>query len=212
MPLKPIHQRNADENREAIWQAIRTTKGSEGEPNATFTSLSIWNSTGASRSSIQEYLTGLHRAGYITSVGQAKSTIGNRQYTIYQLVRDNGIEAPRVRRDGSAVTMGQGRENMWRTMRIMGEFTARELAISASTDDTAVSEEDAKNYCTHLQRAGYLATIGSQKKSAAAPGPGALRYRLLPSRITGPRPPQIQRVKQVYDPNTRTVVWTGGAE
>ena len=29
------------------------------------------------------------------------------------------------------------------------------------------------------------------------------------SRYTGPLAPQVQRIKQVYDPNTRTVVWGG---
>jgi D-arabinose 1-dehydrogenase-like Zn-dependent alcohol dehydrogenase len=212
MPLKPLDQRNPDETREAVWQAIRDTRGKGDEPNGTFTSLSIWTVTGASRATITEYLTGLQRAGYIAIVGESKPGTGNIKLNVYQLVRDAGIEAPRVRRDGTPVSMGRGRENMWRTMRIIGEFTARELAIAAATDDTAISHDDAQTYCTALQRAGYLVIIGERKLSTSSPGPGATRYRLIPSRVTGPKPPQVQRVKRVYDPNIRKVVWTGGAE
>lgn len=207
MPLKPIHQRDAEETREAIWQAIRETRGVDSAPNRPFTAAHLWQQTGASRATVTEYLTGLHRAGYITAVGKEAGKPGKMPATIYRLIRDHGVEPPRVRRDGTAVTMGMGRENMWRTMRIMGEFTARELAISATTEEVVVAESEARTYCYHLHKAGYLATIGERSGRT-----GLTCYRLLQSRYSGPKPPMVQRVRQVYDPNTRTVVWTGGAE
>lgn len=33
------------------------------------------------------------------------------------------------------------------------------------------------------------------------------RYRFIAGRNSGPRPPQVQRLKQVYDPNLDRVVW-----
>ncbi|MEW6490806.1 MAG: hypothetical protein AB1578_23205, partial [Thermodesulfobacteriota bacterium] len=70
----------------------------------------------------------------------------------------------------------------------------------ASIEEHVVGEADAEHYCRYLAKAGYLARVGHR------------RYRHLPRRRTGPLPPQIQRVRQVFDPNTGEVVWKGGAE
>jgi hypothetical protein len=34
------------------------------------------------------------------------------------------------------------------------------------------------------------------------------RYRFLAARYSGPKPPMIQRIKAVYDPNRSEVVWS----
>jgi hypothetical protein len=89
--------------------------------------------------------------------------------------------------------MGRGREQMWQTMRALGSFTVADLFVAASTDDHPVAESEARTYCQMLQRAGYLSG-------------GAAGYRLV--RYTGPLPPMIQRIKSVYDPNLKEVVWS----
>ena len=86
---------------------------------------------------------------------------------------------------------------MWRSMRMMAQFTARDLAIHSTTPSVNVSEETAKSYCKMLWRAGFLREI-----RVSRPGRASI-FRLI--RNTGPRPPMIQRVKRVFDPNTNTV-------
>lgn len=192
MSQKPVDQRRPDETRDAIWAAIRETRGKGAAPNHPFTLRDIWSETRASKDTVREYLTGLCRAGIV-----GKQTLGS-----YILVRDNGIEAPRVRRDGSEITQGRGRENIWRTIAILQEFTGRELALASSTAEHQVAVTEAETYCEILAKAGYLAIVVKGRPHHPA------RYRHLPSKFTGPKPPQVQRVKQLYDPNLKRVVWT----
>jgi hypothetical protein len=37
-------------------------------------------------------------------------------------------------------------------------------------------------------------------------------YRLLASRVNGPRPPMITKLKAVYDPNIHQIVWQQDAD
>ena len=147
---------------------------------------------------IRTYLTGLHNAGYLARIGERPLR--------YRLVRDCGVDAPRVRKDGRAVVQGAGREQMWRAMSIMRDFSAQDLAINASTEEHFVEVEAAMEYCGWLHRAGYLQRLQAHD--------GPFRYRLIPRRYSGPRPPKIQRIQQVYDPNTGQVVWSrkGGVQ
>ena len=65
---------------------------------------------------------------------------------VYALVRDCGVDAPRVRKDGSIVPQS-GRERMWRAMRIIGDFHLVELTKYASQGGPPVSESEARGYC-----------------------------------------------------------------
>lgn len=174
--------------RQTIWTEVRR------RPRAVV-ARAIAERTGILCKTVSDYLVSLWRAGYLELVADA-AVQGDRQYT---LVTDAGHEAPRVRRDGSKVAQGGGTEAMWRTMQILGEFSAADLAQHASTDRFAVSEATAATYISILARAGYLRKVRSAQSRLAR----AAVYRLI--RRTGPRPPQIQRVKQVYDPNTGEV-------
>jgi hypothetical protein len=147
--------------------------------------------------SIRAYLTGLCNAKYIEKTGTTKIYAHNS--ATYTLIKDIGIDAPRVRTDGTHVTQGQGNINLWRTMRILKAFTATDLAINASTEDCQIKESTAKKYCQALAKAKYLKMTGGK---GGAPGV----YRLM--KYTGPKPPQIQRVQQIFDPNTNEVVWS----
>lgn len=97
--------------------------------------------------------------------------------------------------------MGAAQEQMWRTMKILSDFTFRDLAISASTEAVMVNEEAARDYLGALSAAGYLITV--QKGGPNRPA----RYRFNRARNTGPKAPMIQRLKTVFDTNTRQVVW-----
>jgi hypothetical protein len=118
------------------------------------------------------------------------------------LLKDVGVDAPRVRKNGEQVTQGLNREQMWRTMRILNSFNATELGVTASTEDVQIIVNDAKDYIGHLHKAGYLV-----QTALANNGGGLARYRLFPTMNTGPRPPMVQRVKHVFDPNLNKIVW-----
>jgi hypothetical protein len=94
---------------------------------------------------------------------------------------------------------------MWRTMRMLnGDWSWRDLAIAASTETQPVSETDARDYCATLAKAGYLVPVTRGKGVGTGLPP---RYRFAPARNSGPRPPMIQRLCTLFDPNLGTVVW-----
>lgn len=199
MSRKPIDRQQPTECRQAIWNWI--CKQGEGEA---FSSTDI--DVRLDSSSIREYVNALHLAGYLELVHRGRRGEANS----YRLVNHCGAEAPRLRKDGTAVTQGQGRWQIWNTMRIIKQFSPTDLAFNASTDEHRVSVAEAKSYCQALCKAGYLRVAVAHKTGRAA-----TVYALVPAMWTGPLPPQIQRTRQVYDPNLQRVVWSkvsGGAE
>ena len=208
MARKPVHLTAAHgkasrPGRQGIWEAIRSLR--------TFTVADLESHCHTKQATIRTYVMGLERSGYLQRVGNAEkdprfSRANSFQALVYELIRDVGIEAPRVTRDGKPVTQGASREQMWRTAKILGTFNATELSVHASTEENVVRLEDAKSYVRYLALAGYLITVDK-----GGPGQQA-RYRFLPSRNSGPEAPQVQRVKQVWDPNLGEVVWTPGGE
>lgn len=196
MSRKPIDKQQPHECRQAIWAWIR--EFSESNDNQLpFTARDI--DVKLQASTIRDYLNGLEKAGYLSVVRTGKHLDPAR----YTLIKDTGHEAPRVRKDGTPVTQGIGRQQMWNAMRVLKTFRPIDLAFNSSTDDHRVAENEATTYCSILCKAGYLAAMKDGN------------YFLIPSMWTGPYPPQIQRTKQVYDPNLLRVVWShiaGGAE
>lgn len=180
---------------DAYWAIILDLHKSAGQ----FTLTDVEMRTNAPRRTVGDYVLRLVRAGILAVVAEDGGATGKAN--IYQLVKPQS-DTPRPRRDGTLAEQGGAREQMWRTARIIKEFSARDLAIQASTEECMVNPRDALDYCHYLLKAGYLAV-----KQAAAPGVPAV-YRFLPSRYTGPKAPMVQRVKAVFDPNTGEVVWT----
>lgn len=187
---KPVDKLNGFDTREAIWRVIRELK--------IFTVRDLQQQTTMDVASVRDYCVGLERAGYLFELVNSTSQSDNLFVAKeYELVKDVGVDAPRVRKDGSKVVQGQGREQMWRAMRILKSFSALELAVNASTEECTVKESSAADYCKHLCHAGYLTKNAKGKI-----------YRFLPSRYTGPKPPMIQRTKQVFDANLKKVMWS----
>jgi hypothetical protein len=182
-------------SRQRAWEQIR--KHARG-----FTCSQIAHKAQAEEKTVYMYLQALEKGGYLTGHIEPGAAIGTKK--TWSLVRDNGVEAPRLTRDGAPVKQGLGTEAMWRSMRIVGEFGYIDLAAHASTSGVEVKPETAKTYIVHLKQAGYLVVVVKAKGGAAV---GASRYRLAPGMNTGPRPPMIQRTKSVYDPNLGKVVW-----
>jgi len=194
---KPVHlvmTAKKPGGRQAIWEEIRRQR--------VFTVRDVADACKAHEKSVQDYVDCLVASGHLESVDCSES----HGCVVRCLVKDAGVEAPRVRADGSAVTQGLPREQMWRTMRAKSthDFDYRDLALWSSTDDVPVAESDAQDYLRNLVKAGYLIRV-----AAAKTGKGAhlARYRFDQRRNTGPKPPMVQRMKTVFDPNERKIVW-----
>lgn len=185
--------------RQRIWESIRR-QGNE------FALLDIVRAAHIETETVRTYLTSLINGGYVVQTTPPRHS---REKNCYRLERDNGVEAPRLTKSGKPVTQGLATEQMWRTLRMMGdEFNGTELAGLASTDSVAVSSVAARDYLAHLERAGYVAIVS--KGHGRGAGGVQTRYRFNPGRYTGPRPPMVQRTKSIYDPNLGEVVWQEG--
>ncbi|BAK76463.1 hypothetical protein NH8B_2077 [Pseudogulbenkiania sp. NH8B] len=185
-------------SRQRTWEAVRKLRDD-------FTAYQVARVAKADDETVLTYLRSLDKGGFITCLTPADAPLATVKR--YSLTRDNGIEAPRLTKDGKVVKQGLGTEAMWRVMRIIGDFTCRELAAHASTSEVKVSEDSANSYIRALKLAGYLVVTAEAKTRGIGEGRTLARYRLAPGRYTGPRPPMIQRTKNVYDPNLGKVVW-----
>lgn len=169
-------------DREKLWAAMRELR------TFTIAELSLKSKVDRRTCKARDYLTGLVRAGIVDVVHY-----GPGRFSTYTLIKDCGVCAPRVRKNG-ALLPDSGRTRMWRAMPILGVFSIRELANAASLNDALIAYEEAKSYCCWLARGGYIRKVDPAT------------YRFVPARNTGPKAPQILRVKQLYDPNTDKVV------
>ena len=144
---------NHTSKREQIWAVIRRLK--------TFTGPQIQGELHGfvPLNTIRSYLQGLEMAGYIEFSGTRKNKASGGSVNRYKLINDCGIEAPRVRKDGSPVLQGIWREQLWRTMKILKTFSFRELAIASSTEEHKVKESDTRRYVQFLHQAGYVSLI-----------------------------------------------------
>jgi predicted ArsR family transcriptional regulator len=180
--------------RPAVWAAIRELR--------TFTISDLAERADVSPATAKSYVYDLTAASYLVIEEEIPASGRHRRRFRYRLERDTGVEPPRVRRDGSEATGGRVQENLWRTARVLKEFTILELAASASTEECQISEGTAGNYVAYLHRAGYL--LAAERRSCGR----AVRYRFVQSRYTGPLPPVVQRIRQVWDANTGQVIWS----
>jgi hypothetical protein len=172
--------------RQRLWEAIRAARGE-------FTCAEIARRAGVSPHTGGNYVRALHAAGILEKTGPAR----------YKLIRDEGIEYPRVQPDGTRATRGLATEQMWRTLRILrGNTNGTELAAYASSPEHPVAEGLARTYLSLLTRAGYCTriVIGSGRQAG-----WHARYQLIKN--TGPKPPVFCRTNVVFDPNLRRVVW-----
>lgn len=187
---KPIdlEMRGSKSNRQRIWEAIRADR--EG-----FQIGEISQRAETDRTVVNSYVQSLLRGEFVEVVSGAPF----KTQTL-RLIKDVGAEAPSLTREGKPSNSGKGTEAMWRTLRILGELDANELAAQASiVTPTTVSTAGA--YLVWLKRAGYVIEVQASTSKHRA------RYRLAPGKYTGPRPPMIQKVGQLYDPNLGEVVY-----
>lgn len=192
--------------RQRMWDSIRANRND-------FTLELVSFGAGIKLDSARDYLRGLERAGFCEKTHEVSAFKSELSILIepqvmqpiyhYRLINDVGNEAPRVNRMGKMVVDAATKnEAMWRALRMCGSVSARTLAAYASTDEMSVAAETANTYLKFLHRAGYLVVV-----QAAKTGVSQAVYRLLPDKNTGPKPPQIQRTKRVYDANLGAVMY-----
>lgn len=147
--------------------------------------------------SVSAYMTALERAGYIE---RANARARLKDAVTYRLTPAGAqaTEAPRVNDDGKPITLGLGRECMWRAMKVLGIFDCRTLAKAASLGDLQITVNAADAYIKGLNAAGYLLRVSERTRSAPA------TWRLI--RNTGPHAPSIVVRKGVFDRNNGTFV------
>lgn len=186
---KPAHlvMQDGKDNRQRVWDVLRAHP--EGISGYT-----ISRHTGITDETVKTYINCLRKGGYLAR-GE-----GIASRTEFRLIRDTGAEAPQLRLDGTPSLQGRGTEAMWRTLRILDDLNASELAAYASPA-ARTSLATAKNYLKWLNWAGYLDLIAPSQPGRQA------RYRLARGMYTGPQAPMIQRCAQLYDPNLGEVVF-----
>lgn len=208
MPRKPVTElAGGIAPRQRIWNAIRAC--GVGQP---WTLEDIIAATRLNRelggtvdlATLRSYVTCLLAAGIVELRSMGAGRYPRREYA---LVRDEGIDAPRVRKDGSRVTQGLAQEQMWRTLRMLGgaDTNARELAAHASSSVAPVSVIAASDYLCTLETAGYLDL--TLRGHGTGRGGVMNRYRLRADMNTGPKPPMVCRTRVVFDPNLHQVMW-----
>lgn len=194
--LVAAQARGQSTGQDAIWEAMRALQ--------VFTTQQLWLAVekrrGGNIYTIRSYVARLLKAGYLAV--ESTVTRGSIVTRTYRLVRNVGVDAPRLTKDGRQSTAGLQFEQMWTAMRRLADFNHRDLAIYASTDQVTVHEEHAKHYVAGLNRAGYLVLTEAGKHSVSLS-----RFRLNPTMNTGPKPPLLQKLEAVYDRNLRRVVW-----
>jgi hypothetical protein len=188
-------------SQDVIWAAIREL-GGKGN-TFTFADLT-WHihqkgHTKINSGTVKSYLHRLKKAKFIATTEPVRIAVKSH----FILLKNTGAKTPRLTKDGRPVTQGRGREQLWRTIRVLGEFNYRELTAAATTEEVIIKETEAKDYIKNLKKAGYIKEIIPANKHG-----GLARYRLIPARYTGPKPPMIQRIKQIFDPNLGEVVWS----
>lgn len=115
----------------------------------------------------------------------------------YELLRDCGQEPPQVDGKGKPKACS-GNELVWRTLRILKVCNANQIVASATDATATLNIRAVRQYLRQLHMAGYLVMLEQAQGQLAV-------YRLMHN--TGPRAPEVQRGKKIYDGNLGMVVY-----
>lgn len=139
--------------------------------------------TGAQRNTAQGFIRRWEGAGLIRCVRREV----NKRFFI---LAEKTVQPP------EAVQPARSAEgNMWRSMRLLGQFTPTDIAAHSTAGGIDVTVPQAERYCRLLCKEGYLKAL-----QRAQPGKRSAVYKLL--RNTGPKTPRARRVSGLWDPNT----------
>lgn len=184
--------------RQRAWNAIRKSADA-------FTVAQVAEDAGMVYESVRGFVGQLVKVGMVQVLDEMPIHHPNcvvKQKT-FQLIKDVGYSYPVMTKSGQLITGVSGTKAMWNTLRIhKSPLNADELAAISSNDSLSIEATTANNYLMMLHKAGYLKVV----KEARVTG-GKTKYILLPEMNNGPKPPQIQRAKHVFDPNTNEVMY-----
>lgn len=176
--MKSVHTRieaaRKLQGSDQVWALIRILRR--------FTFKDLAGESSVHKDTIRSYLAALIGSGHLEIDGDG-----------YWLMRDVGVDRPRVRKDGSEVPQ-TGRDRAWMGMKMMSVFTVRDLVATCG-----VAESDAKDYALGLHHAGILVVV-----EAARPGV-ATKFSLPRHANTGWKAPSLRRDGSVLDRNTGKV-------
>ncbi len=153
------------------------------------------------KDSVGAYIRALEKGGYIKAVSEKRPF----KLTVYQLINDVGIAAPRINRRGEKITKMSGQERMWKVMQILSDFNKHELAANAMADGAEIRILSAAKYINILLKAKYLIMVKKPAPSVAG------RYIFNPE-FAGPYAPEILRTKSLYDPNLNKITWSENSD
>lgn len=178
--------------RRAMWEYMRK--------HGVFTMQNLAQHSDRKVESVREFIKLLLKGGYIEETGYEISPLDRvSKRKQFRLIKNTGHETPRLRLDGSELVTVN--DQMWRAMKLIGNFNYFELALAASTDELKVKPEAAKSYCYYLKKSGHLVEVAASSNQDKA------SYRLVPAMNSGPQAPMVLRTKVVFDPNLGTILW-----
>lgn len=192
--------KGAVEPRQKIWETIRLLGDN-------FTVNDLTRRSGQIQSQIRAYLQALTKAGVVEQIDPSPTTrvVGQA----FRLIQDEGAEHPRLDSNGQRTHAHLLTENIWRSLRILkGSLTIADIAYSSSTETVSANLLIVGRYLEALIEAGYVAkTLGDPPRTPHT-------YCLIPTRYTGPKPPQIHSFQrlQVFDPNISKLVYDSALE
>lgn len=149
------------------------------------------------------YLTALCNGKYVAKGENATNRRTHKR--LYQLINDVGVDYPRLNKDGTPLLLGQANANMWRTMRMLRQFTTADVVGHASSSSVEITESAARAFIGRLLAAGYLTVTVSPKSLGV--GKGTTMGVYLLSKDTGPKPPVWQAINCMYDQNLNEIMW-----
>ena len=185
--------------RQRCWLAIRNNKDA-------FNINQIANLSKMKYESAREFVACLNKAKIVEVIHETPIHHENCvvKQKIYRLVKDIGYTAPQVSKRGEIIKKSSCNKAMWNTLRItQNALNYEELAQLSSNDEIQISQLTAREYLRFLYQAGYLKLVSRYKTTG-----GKNKFQLFSAMNTGPIPPQIQRAKQVFDPNTNQVMYS----
>ncbi|MFF3704863.1 hypothetical protein [Pseudomonas qingdaonensis] len=184
------------EPRQQMWEAIRLL-----QPG--FTVNDIVRRTAGRSADVSRYIQALTKAGVVGLIETPTSAATNRG-KVFALIRDEGVDHPRLNSKGERTFDHLATENIWRTLRILGgHLTVHDVAQTASAGGVSVSVVKVRKYLNALAEAGYVQKTDHGLQQAET-------FLLVTSKYSGPRPPEIRQLDnlQVYDPNLNKLVFT----
>lgn len=186
VPIDQTRRSKVPRDRDAMWAWIREHRE--------FHQLDLYGDSCMNKRSVRQFLISLTNAGILEQNGQT-----------FTLIRDVGKEAPRVRMDGSIVPPTKS-ERIWRSIRILSQFDARDVLMAANNEEDPITEAYVRDYLRNLKKAGYLSVVRKGDPHRLE------KYALVSARYSGPKPPMVQRTTQIFDPNLNKVVWPVGGD